>query len=53
MSDEKRQNGVEEAVEELLTDPNSPEHDTGQTPPQTIDAEPGDAEPGDAAKDGR
>lgn len=31
---------VEETVEELLTDPDAPEHGTHPRPPQTIDAEP-------------
>ncbi|MBY0301371.1 MULTISPECIES: hypothetical protein [Sphingomonas] len=39
-------NAMQEAVEELLTDPDSP--DKGNTnPPQTIDAEPEDEASGD------
>lgn len=40
MSD-KKESGIEEAVEELLTDPDAPEKGS-TTPPQTIDAEPAD-----------
>lgn len=40
---EHRKTDIEEAVEELLTDPDSP--DMGDTEvPQTIDAEPGEAD---------
>lgn len=38
MADEK--NGVTEAVEELLVDPDAPENSKTAPPPQTIDAEP-------------
>lgn len=36
---ERKENDVQEAVEELLTDPDAPEKGNS-TPPQTTDAEP-------------
>lgn len=43
---DKKESGIEKAVDELLTDPDAPEK--GHTaPPQTIDAEPSaDRKPG-------
>ena len=35
-------NDVQEAVEELLTDPDAPEQGNSTPPPQTTDAEPSD-----------
>lgn len=35
-------NPAEEATEELLTDPDSPDKGNSTPPPQTIDAEPAD-----------
>jgi hypothetical protein len=40
MGEHERDDAVEEAVEELLTDPDAPEHGKHPLPPQTIDAEP-------------
>ena len=37
---EKKPNAVESAVDEILTDPDSPENSDTTAPPQTIDAEP-------------
>ncbi|MDR6786968.1 hypothetical protein J2Y58_000306 [Sphingomonas sp. BE138] len=37
---ERKENDVQEAVEELLTDPDAPEKGNGTPPPQTTDAEP-------------
>lgn len=37
---EKKPSAVEEAVDELLTDPDAPENSRTTPPPQTIDAEP-------------
>jgi hypothetical protein len=39
---ERKQNDVQEAVEELLTDPDAPEEGSSSPPPQTVDAEPED-----------
>ena len=39
MTEDKR-TGIEKAVDELLTDPDSPESSRTSPPPQTIDAEP-------------
>lgn len=39
MTDEKK-TGVEEAVDELFTDPDAPQNSDTKRPPQTIDAEP-------------
>ena len=40
MNDEKKENAVQEAAEELLTDPDAPERGNAVPPPQTTDAEP-------------
>ncbi len=40
MSDRDEKTGVEEAVEELFTDPDAPDKGNDTRPPQTIDAEP-------------
>ncbi|MGJ3628380.1 PRC-barrel domain-containing protein [Sphingomonas sp. MMS24-JH45] len=40
MSEQDTKSGIEEAVEELLTNPDSPENSDTTSPPQTIDAEP-------------
>ena len=41
MADTKKDgSAVEEAVEELLTDPDAPDKGNAAPPPQTIDAEP-------------
>ena len=48
MSERADKTGIEEAVEELLSDPDSPENSDTRRPPQTIDAEPSRPE-----KDGR
>ncbi|MGK6324830.1 hypothetical protein ACMGDM_17340 [Sphingomonas sp. DT-51] len=40
MSERERDDAVEETVEELLTDPDAPEHGRHPRPPQTTDAEP-------------
>ncbi|MFK3888229.1 hypothetical protein [Sphingomonas sp. NPDC079357] len=37
---ERKENDVQEAVEELLTDPDAPDKGSSTPPPQTIDAEP-------------
>ncbi len=37
---ERKENDVQEAVEELLTDPDAPEKGNSTPPPQTTDAEP-------------
>ncbi|WP_341209201.1 hypothetical protein [uncultured Sphingomonas sp.] len=39
---ERKENDVQEAVEELLTDPDAPEQGNSTPPPQTTDAEPSD-----------
>jgi hypothetical protein len=39
MSDEKKTD-IEEAIEELFTDPDAPQNSDTRHPPQTIDAEP-------------
>ncbi len=39
---ERKQNDVQEAVKELLTDPDAPEEGNSSPPPQTVDAEPED-----------
>ncbi len=39
---ERKDNDVQEAVEELLTDPDAPDKGHAAPPPQTIDAEPED-----------
>ncbi|WP_394647156.1 hypothetical protein [uncultured Sphingomonas sp.] len=39
---ESKQNDVQEAIEELLTDPDAPEKGNSTPPPQTTDAEPTD-----------
>jgi hypothetical protein len=48
---ERRQNDVQEAVEELLTDPDAPDKGDTTPPPQTIDAEPDDARAVPAPRD--
>lgn len=40
---EPKPNDVQEAVEELLTDPDAPDKGHDAPPPQTIDAEPDSA----------
>lgn len=37
---ERKENDVQEAVEELLTDPDAPDKGNSTPPPQTTDAEP-------------
>lgn len=37
---EPKENDVQEAVEELLTDPDAPDKGNSAPPPQTTDAEP-------------
>ncbi|WP_268795789.1 hypothetical protein [Sphingomonas sp. Leaf231] len=39
---ERKDNDVQEAVEELLTDPDAPDKGNVSPPPQTVDAEPSD-----------
>ena len=41
---EEKKNDVQEAAEELLTDPDAPDKGHTSPPPQTIDAEPGEDE---------
>lgn len=36
----KHEGAIEEVVEDLMEDPDSPENSDGREPPQTIDAEP-------------
>ena len=40
MPDDKAKTDVEEAIEELIEDPDAPEKGDADKPPQTIDAEP-------------
>jgi hypothetical protein len=40
MSEQDKQNDVQEAAEELLVDPDAPGKGNSAPPPQTIDAEP-------------
>jgi hypothetical protein len=40
MSERAHDDALEETVEELLTDPDAPEHGNHPRPPQTTDAEP-------------
>lgn len=39
---ERKENDVQESVEELLTDPDAPAKGNSTPPPQTTDAEPAD-----------
>lgn len=43
MSDPKKEGAIEQIVEDLMEDPDSPENSDTRHPPQTIDAEPSSA----------